>query len=426
MKWPLSAILYIMKPSCTLNAWIAHHVAEGIEHIYLLCEDTNTFQYTIKNHKDKVFIILKSENNLNDLTLRLKDNSDWIFLATLDKYLYFKGKGLVIDYLKSLPDDIETVFVPEKEFNNEDALSKEDNMIDTCVKRIQTTSDRYLIIARSKLLVVEPNLELKLLSGKESRSNIPLAVNKYCSVPESLPHVIDCELKNKSHIRKFTAHYGIYDYFKNVSQNVMNLEKDGMINIKDPYNNLFGDPIYGQMKYLVIKHPYLMTSIVFPEDFLFSLAVSPPLVVGRLLVIYKIDTAYANNINESSLSANAKLYFILSKDKEQIALEIIKMFPTSVISDGGDERIKDIVNDFRFILILDNKISSREAKSVRAYMINLWYENLKIFNVLGFVNKISLSTSTENNYWMRSAEVSGGKTFYHLKNLSRTDLQSNI
>lgn len=56
------------------------------------------------------------------------------------------------------------------------------------------------------------------------------------------------------------AHYGIYDHFKDVSEIIINIIKDGILKLDDKYNEIFGDPVEHKKKYLVIKHPYLSTS----------------------------------------------------------------------------------------------------------------------------------------------------------------------
>lgn len=134
------------------------------------------------------------------------------------------------------------------------------SFLDNCVSRINTDNVQYAYLGRVKNVRISQKLELEIISGDIVAGKTPLRVNLYLVNNASEIKKVDSLLKEISYIRKFLAHYGIYDHFKDVSEIIINIIKDGILKLDDKYNEIFGDPVEHKKKYLVIKHPYLSTS----------------------------------------------------------------------------------------------------------------------------------------------------------------------
>jgi hypothetical protein len=316
MLYYLSVIAIFKNEKMAINEWLDHYISEGVEHFYLIDNDSDD-NYKINekyyNKIDIVFDKIKHEQqylyNFHFLD-RSKNESEWVIIVDLDEFLYAK-EGTIYDYLKSLPDIIEQVSIPWKIFGSSGFIHQPDSIVNNFIYRCKNEGKievksiirtKYLIkynmhnsIVKSNnrfyidryyvndhYLNVDENLinqsilqlnhyiiqsfeyfrKIKMTRGAaDTIKHNNIRDIHYFNEKDKYSDIIDNELRYKKYKNKSIINnpnivvYGVENNYKDIS--------NYYIDFNSSFNDQFGDPIKNKKKYLIIRYNNIL--VVFDE-----------------------------------------------------------------------------------------------------------------------------------------------------------------
>jgi hypothetical protein len=113
--------------SWILKEWLEHFMAEGVEHFYLINNNsTDDYMSVLQSYLDRGLVTLFHEYRsyiqvlaYNQYFMPYCHSAEWIIICDLDEFMYSrKGFGRIVDYLESLEKEISAVSVPWKMFGS--------------------------------------------------------------------------------------------------------------------------------------------------------------------------------------------------------------------------------------------------------------------------------------------------------------------
>lgn len=145
MKYYLSIIAIFKNEKPILEEWIEHYLSEGVDHFYLIDNDsTDNYQIItdryVKNNLVEINLDSRphmQEAHYNTYYLeKVKKESDWVMIVDLDEFIYGRKQAKTIkDYLKTLADNVAQVYVPWKLFGSNGHLIQPNNCVDAFTMR---------------------------------------------------------------------------------------------------------------------------------------------------------------------------------------------------------------------------------------------------------------------------------------------------
>jgi hypothetical protein len=155
------AIVSVFKnESHILQEWIQHYINEGITTIFLT-DNGSTDTYDIQSFIDSGHVVLRydakphsQEEHLNYFVQELK-KYDWVLINDLDEFVYARKGFLTIkDYLKTVPDTIDTIGIPYKMFGSSGFIEQPDSVVQHFVYREFTSSESNVMKWTSRKCIV--------------------------------------------------------------------------------------------------------------------------------------------------------------------------------------------------------------------------------------------------------------------------------
>ncbi len=108
-RYFLSVISIFKNEAHILEEWLEHYLKEGVEHFYLLNNNsTDNFKDILNKYSQFVELYDARENytqvkHLNSQLDEIKTNSEWILYSDLDEFVFTKQN------YKTLPDTIKLI-----------------------------------------------------------------------------------------------------------------------------------------------------------------------------------------------------------------------------------------------------------------------------------------------------------------------------
>lgn len=144
-KYFLTIIAIFKNESTILAEWLEHYLLEGVDHFYLIDNDSND-QYTSQVDpylKDQSVEIVKDprphlqvEHYNNYFLAKAKAEAEWVMVVDFDEFIYSRGSfATVADYLRSLAPTVAQVYVPWKLFGSAGLLDQPKNCLESFTKR---------------------------------------------------------------------------------------------------------------------------------------------------------------------------------------------------------------------------------------------------------------------------------------------------
>ena len=131
-----------------LEEWLNHYIKQGVDHFFLIDNNSCDNYKDIINKYPKDLITAKIDNRkgiqtilYNELYLENVKNYDWTILVDLDEFIYARNGFIKIsDYLKTVPENCSQIKIPWKMFGSSgyDTLEKKqpDSVIKNFVYRV--------------------------------------------------------------------------------------------------------------------------------------------------------------------------------------------------------------------------------------------------------------------------------------------------
>jgi hypothetical protein len=128
MKYFLSVIAIFKNESLIIKEWIEHYLCEGVNHFYLIDNDsTDNYSEILRPYISEGLIDLQidkrshmqTEHYNSHYLKKIKEQSEWIIIVDLDEFIYSRGKfRTIVEYLKTQPDTTSQIYVPWKMFGS--------------------------------------------------------------------------------------------------------------------------------------------------------------------------------------------------------------------------------------------------------------------------------------------------------------------
>lgn len=116
MKYSLAVLAIFKNESMIIKEWIEHYIWQGVEHFYLINNDSSdNYLNIIQPYINKGLIDLyhfpekhKQEEHHNKVFNLIKQDIEWLIVCDLDEF-WFGVKKNLSNYIKELPKDINRI-----------------------------------------------------------------------------------------------------------------------------------------------------------------------------------------------------------------------------------------------------------------------------------------------------------------------------
>jgi hypothetical protein len=141
-KYFLSLGACFKNESHILEEWINHYLQEGVEHFYLINNNsTDNFMPIIEKYKSFITYFEdkrdhQQRNYYNDNILPLKNETEWLMIVDLDEFIYSRHEfPTIASYLRTLSPEVSQVRVPWKIFGSNGHIKQPPSVIEGFTKR---------------------------------------------------------------------------------------------------------------------------------------------------------------------------------------------------------------------------------------------------------------------------------------------------
>lgn len=140
----LIIIAIFKNESHILEEWIAFHLKQGVDKIYLIDNgSTDNYQSIVKKYliTGDISIIVDStphaQNILyNKYYLPIAKLSEWVLIIDLDEFIYSRGPyPTIVDYLDTLDNNISRIHIPWKCYGSNGHILQPNNVLNNFTKR---------------------------------------------------------------------------------------------------------------------------------------------------------------------------------------------------------------------------------------------------------------------------------------------------
>jgi hypothetical protein len=124
MKYYLSIVAIFKNESNILKEWLEHYLMEGVDHFYLIDNDSiDDYKSILVPYEKENVIDLRVDKrthmqiaHYNGYYLeKIKKESEWVMIVDMDEFIYSRDQYQTISsYLRSLSSDIVQIYVPWK------------------------------------------------------------------------------------------------------------------------------------------------------------------------------------------------------------------------------------------------------------------------------------------------------------------------
>jgi hypothetical protein len=130
--------------SLIMKEWLDHYIREGVEKFYMIDNDsTDDYIYILQKYIDYGYVVLihdatkhSQKANYNKYFLEDAKSSKWCIVCDLDEFIYSRnGHARIIDYLNTLPNNVNKIIVQWKMFGSNGYIEQPDNVIKSFTKR---------------------------------------------------------------------------------------------------------------------------------------------------------------------------------------------------------------------------------------------------------------------------------------------------
>ena len=233
--YDLAILAKFSTESHVLKEWIEHHLLEGVQHFYLINQNsTDDFLTILQPYMDKNIVEVKTSIDNNDLSKnynelfaeKCKRETKWLLVCNLDEFVYSTKKKRIIDYLNMLPGEVSQIYLFSKYFGSNSQIHQPKSVIKGFQKRInynkkggfqsvllehnpENSTCKYIV--RTKHMV-----RLDTFKAFVSNKSIEITSNNKYISPYTIYHPINENFLRKNHLHM--NHYFIQslDWYQSV------------------------------------------------------------------------------------------------------------------------------------------------------------------------------------------------------------------
>ena len=162
-KYFLSVLGIFKNESDIFEEWIQHYLKEGVDHFYLIDNNSNdNFMHIIKKYNDKITFYSKPEKNkqldhYRSVIPDIKKESEWLLICDFDEFVFSKSNYTKIpDVIKKFrkEKDVTQIFLPWKNFSSNKQIEQPESVIKgfndrKYYRKLEHRSKKYIILVDS-------------------------------------------------------------------------------------------------------------------------------------------------------------------------------------------------------------------------------------------------------------------------------------
>ena len=141
-KYKVSILSMFKNEEMIMEEWINHYISEGIQHFYLIDNgSTDNYKLILNNYLDKITLVEDSTRDKSETQPLLynkhyleviKKESEWLIVCDMDEYIYSrKSFKTILDYINNIPEHIECITLPWKNFGNNGVRMQPKSIVST-------------------------------------------------------------------------------------------------------------------------------------------------------------------------------------------------------------------------------------------------------------------------------------------------------
>lgn len=145
-KYKISILSMFKNEAMIMEEWIQHYISEGIEHFYLIDNgSTDNYDLIIKKYAEKITLVIDSSRDKDEtqpllfnrhFLSRSKIETEWLLVCDMDEYIYSRnGYRTIKEYINKVPENIDCILLPWKNFGNNGVDMHPDSIISTFIRR---------------------------------------------------------------------------------------------------------------------------------------------------------------------------------------------------------------------------------------------------------------------------------------------------
>ena len=136
-----------------LQEWITHHRRQGVDHFYLIDNDsTDAFDDTVSQFVEAGLVTVirdptryQQEAKYNTHFLSVAQRCEWFLIIDLDEFMYARnGFQNIADFLRTLPVDTGSFSVPWKFYGSDGLIKQPANVVSGNIHRKSYAEPTYM------------------------------------------------------------------------------------------------------------------------------------------------------------------------------------------------------------------------------------------------------------------------------------------
>lgn len=150
-KYNLSVCAVFKNEAHVLREWLEHYIAEGVEHFYLINNDSNDNYMNILNRYIKRGMVTLKHSSVqwkyadsnahkeifNENIYKHRFESKWMIMVDLDEFMYGRKGRNISEYLDTLNSDIGNVYVEWRFFTTNGHTRKPNGIVRSLTQRVK-------------------------------------------------------------------------------------------------------------------------------------------------------------------------------------------------------------------------------------------------------------------------------------------------
>lgn len=188
------AILAMFKnESMIIGEWIEHYIWQGVNHIYLIDNDSNDdYLSIIQPYIDKGYITLyslseqhKQADHYNTIFKEIRNEMEWLMVCDIDEY-WFGVNETISDYIKKVSNDVNSIRTYWTYFGSSGYIKQPKEIRKSFIKCTKFSEKKYNNIWNSKCIIKVSDVDTLivhkhnfLVSENEIKENYKLRLFHY-------------------------------------------------------------------------------------------------------------------------------------------------------------------------------------------------------------------------------------------------------
>jgi len=170
----LSLLSIFKNESHIMKEWLEHYINEGVEHFYLIDNDSDDdynkiLDPYIKNGIVELIIDNKKHKQVQHYNKHFFEKckeSEWIIVCDFDEFIFSRNKySSIKEYLKDVKDDVGQIYIPFKIFGSNNIINQPESVKEQFTKRTYYNNGKYHCMKNNDEILNKTIIKTKYLKS---------------------------------------------------------------------------------------------------------------------------------------------------------------------------------------------------------------------------------------------------------------------